>query len=249
MPRDAVTLIGSYLSPDVRKVLVSLCMKQIDYVIDPVVAGFDASARSNPVRQAPVLVDGSLQITDSTVICEYLEECYPQPALYPPTPQMRARARCLEAYAHSRMGEVFVWRLFNERVIKRYVWGEEADSAVVARAMEVHAPQVMDYLEHEFSRARPFLFGEFGIADIAVASYMRNAALAGYAIDAQRWPAMHAFVENALQHPAFTALREFEEISLRTPLGEQRQALEAAGAPVVAAMPIEAARRRGGLAV
>jgi glutathione S-transferase len=130
------------------------------------------------------------------------------------------------------MGEVFIWRLFNELVIKRYVWGEQADQAVVRKARETDAPQVLDYLEQEFSRERPFLFGELGIAHITVAAFVRNASFAGYVIDAARWPVMHAVVAHAWEHPGFIRLRTFEELSLNTPLAEQRDALLAAGAPI-----------------
>ena len=54
---------------------------------------------ANPKGQVPVLVDGGLTLFDSTVICEYLEEAYPLPALYPATPQERARCRLLELFA------------------------------------------------------------------------------------------------------------------------------------------------------
>lgn len=51
---------------------------------------------ANPKGQVPVLVDGDLAIFDSTVMFEYLDELYPNPPLYPATPQERARCRLLE---------------------------------------------------------------------------------------------------------------------------------------------------------
>ena len=42
-------------------------------------------------------------------------------------------------------------------------------------------------------------------------SFLRNASVAGFAIDQARWPAMHALERGALQHPAFLALQKFEE--------------------------------------
>jgi glutathione S-transferase len=235
MSHDAVTIVGSYLSPYIRKVLVCLALKQIDYLIEPIapVLGNDEFSRTRAPDRLPIFIDENVTLADSTVICEYLEERYPEPALYPTTPQARARARWIEEYADTRMGEVFIWRLFNERVIKQGEMGEQGDPAVASRAVDVQAPQVLDYLEREFSTARPFLFGAMGIADITVASFMRNAALAGYAIDQSRWPAMQACVQSALQHPAFVALEKFERVSLATPLPGQRDALKAAGAPLV----------------
>jgi glutathione S-transferase len=52
--------------------------------------------RINPKRQVPVLIDGDLEIFDSTQIFEYLEDIRPNPALWPATPAARAWARRLE---------------------------------------------------------------------------------------------------------------------------------------------------------
>ena len=52
--------------------------------------------RINPKRQVPVLVDGDLEIFDSTQIFEYLEHLRPTPALWPVDVRGRARARLLE---------------------------------------------------------------------------------------------------------------------------------------------------------
>ena len=53
-------------------------------------------ARLNPKRQVPVLIDGDVELYDSTLIFEYLEDRQPQPALWPAEPAARARARRLE---------------------------------------------------------------------------------------------------------------------------------------------------------
>ena len=52
--------------------------------------------RINPKRQVPVLVDGDLELFDSTQIFEYLEELQPTPPLWPADVRARARARRLE---------------------------------------------------------------------------------------------------------------------------------------------------------
>lgn len=103
----AVTVIGNYLSPYVRKVLVCLEFKGIRYEIDPIVPFFgnDEFARLSPLRRVPLLIDDAVAVSDSTVICEYLEDRYPEPRLVPRTPAQRARARWFEEYADSRMGD------------------------------------------------------------------------------------------------------------------------------------------------
>jgi glutathione S-transferase len=52
--------------------------------------------RVNPKRQVPVLIDGDLELFDSTQIFEYLESLKRDPALWPSEPRARARARLLE---------------------------------------------------------------------------------------------------------------------------------------------------------
>jgi glutathione S-transferase len=52
--------------------------------------------RVNPKRQVPVLIDGDVEIFDSAQIFEYLEDKWPSPPLWPPSPAERARARQLE---------------------------------------------------------------------------------------------------------------------------------------------------------
>jgi glutathione S-transferase len=47
----------------------------------------------NPAGVVPTLVHDGEIVTESTLICEYLDELYPDPPLLPPTPFGKARAR------------------------------------------------------------------------------------------------------------------------------------------------------------
>jgi glutathione S-transferase len=230
---DSVLVIGSYISPYVRKVLVALHLKGIDYRIDPIVPfyGDERFSRLSPVRRIPVLLDDRVTLADSSVICQYVEDRYPAPALYPRDVVDRANARWLEEFADTRMGEVFIWRLFNQLVINRFVWGEQVDRSIVDRAVNEEIPGILDYLEGLLP-ADGFLFGDVSIADISVAAFFRNAAFARYSIDAARWPKTAAFVTRVLALDAFARLRQFEDLSTRTPIDQHRAALRDAGAPV-----------------
>jgi len=243
-------IIGSYLSPYVRKVLVCLDIKGIPYEIDPIVPfyGNDEFARLSPVRRIPVFIEDQITLADSSVICEYLDERYPEPPLLPQGAQLRARARWLEEFADTRMGEVFIWHLFNQLVIRRFVWGETPDEQVLKKAREEEIPQVLDYLESALP-ADGFLFGAISIADVSLAVFFRNAAFARYAIDAGRWPKTAAFVSHALGHPSFAKLRPFEEVLLRTPIANHREVLKKAGAPVSAETFGTTTPRRGVLTI
>ncbi|HEY8121638.1 MAG TPA: glutathione S-transferase family protein [Myxococcota bacterium] len=243
---ERVTIIGSFISPYVRKVLAALHLKGIAYEIDPIVPFFgnDEFSRLSPLRRIPVLIDGDVTLCDSTVICEYLEERTPEPALLPRTARDRARSRWLEEFADTRLGDVLIWALFNQRVIRRGIWGEAADEAIVARALNEDIPECLDYLERELP-ADGFLFGALGVADLALAAPFRNAAFARFQIDAARWPKSAAFVARVLEHDAVARLRGFEEASLRTPPANVRDALATLGAPISARSWGEQKPRRG----
>ena len=241
-----VTIIGSYLSPYVRKVLVVLHLKGIAYDIDPIIPfmGDDRFSRLSPLRRIPVLLDGEVTLADSSVICQYLEDRHPEPALYPRDVVQRARARWLEEFADTRMGEVFIWRLFNQLVIRRFVWREQTDEALVARTLAEDVPAILDYLESEVPPAG-YLFGDLSIADVSIACFFRNAALARLTIDATRWPRSAAFVDRVLAGESFQRLRPFEERLMRTPIPEHRAVLIGMQAPVARETYATTVPRRG----
>src|SRR5215470_1793672 len=142
---DPVRIIGSYLSPYVRKVLVCLHAKGVAYEIDPIIPfhGNERFSTLSPLRRIPVLIDDRVTLSDSSVICQYLEDRHPTPAVYPADVADRARARWLEEFADTRMGDVFIWRLFNQLAIRPYVWGEASDKAVVEETLAREVPMVL----------------------------------------------------------------------------------------------------------
>ncbi len=241
-----IRIIGSYLSPYVRKVLACLDLKGLAYEIDPIVPymGDDRFTRLSPLRRVPVLIDDRVTLADSSVICQYLEDRHPTPALYPEDVADRARARWLEEFADSRMGDVFIWGLFDHVVISPAVWGTTRDRAVIDRIVSEEIPPVLDYLESQLP-GEGFLFGPLGIADISIAVFLRNAAFARYAVDPQRWPRTAGFVDRVLAQECLAKLQPYEALMLRTPIPEQRAALAKSGAPVCAETVGGGAPRRG----
>jgi glutathione S-transferase len=241
-----ILIVGSYLSPYVRKVLVCLEVKGLAYEVDHIVPFFgdDRFSKLSPLRRIPVLVDGDLVLSDSTAICEYLEDRQPEPALLPADIRDRARARWLEEFADTRMGDVFIWRLFNQIAIRPSVWGEKGDRELVDRTLKEDVPAVLDYLEGE-APAEGFRFGALSMADVAIACFFRNAGWVRFQIDAARWPRTSAWIARTLATPAFAKLARIEDAILRTPIHEQRAALRGLGAPVSAETYASTTARRG----
>ena len=79
---DPIQIVGSFLSPYVRKVLACLEWKGLAYAVDPIVPFFgnERFTALSPLRRVPVMVDGELALADSSVICQYLEDRYPTPS-------------------------------------------------------------------------------------------------------------------------------------------------------------------------
>jgi glutathione S-transferase len=227
-------IIGSYVSPYVRKVLACLHLKGLDYEIDPITPFFGGEEfdRLSPLRRIPVLVEDELALSDSSVICAYLDEAYPQRPLLPERAKDRAKARWLEEYADTRLGDVFIWGLFYQKFVRSAVWGEPGDPARIEKTLSQDVPREMDYLEGQLP-ADGYLFGEIGLADIAIASFFRNGAYAGFEVDKDRWPRTARFVVDTLAHDIFAFTLPFEQAQLSTDPKGRRQALLAAGAPLV----------------
>jgi glutathione S-transferase len=179
-----------------------------------------------------VLIDGDVTLSDSTVICEYLEEAYPERALLPAGVKDRARSRWLEEYADTRLGDVFIWGLFYPKFVHPMIWGEPGDQQRIERTLAQDVPRELDYLERHLPTSG-FLFGaDIGLADISIATFFRNAAYISVHIDPHRWPRTAAYIERALAQPCFAATLPFEQAQLGTDPKGRRQALLAAGAPL-----------------
>jgi glutathione S-transferase len=228
-------VIGSFVSPYVRKVLACMHLKGLAYEIDPITPFFgnDEFRRLSPLSRIPVLIDGDFCTSDSSVICAYLDDAYPGAPLLPADPKDRARARWLEEFADTRLGDLFIWGLFYQRIVRPLVWGEPSDEQRIAQTVNEDAPAALDYLEGVLP-GTGWIFGDFGLPDIAIASFFRNAAYADFEPDADRWPRVATFVQRALAHDAFASTLPFEDIQRSVDIKGRRQALLDAGAPLTA---------------
>ncbi len=236
MTAPDVQIIGSYLSPYVRKVLAILELKGVSYEIDPIVPFFgnEEFSRLSPLRRIPVLIDSSTDqvVNDSTVIIEYLEERYPNPSVFPQGPFMRSQARWIEEYADSRLGDVFIWQVFNQN-IRKFVWGLEVDEVMLENALQIEIPSIMEYLE-KLAPSDGFLLGEYSLADIALAAFFRNLQFARCELDSNKWPNTLALIARVFERKEFTSLAAYEQVSLRVPAADQRNALLDTDAPIMA---------------
>jgi glutathione S-transferase len=120
----------------------------------------------NPKGQVPVLVDGDLSLYDSTVILEYLEDAYPEPALYPRSPRDRARCRLLDLFADEVMLAPLRF-LMHRTEPKPDDPGRWEAKEMKAREAEPGIAGHFAELDREL-QGRDYLCGAFSAADIAV---------------------------------------------------------------------------------
>lgn len=113
--------------------------------------------RINPKGQVPVLVDGDLELFDSTQIFEYFETLKPEPALWPAEPKARARARLLE----HNSDEVYF------PPIVRLMGLQNAPDDPAAVAARAASAAYCDEMERILG-AQEWLIGSFSYADIAL---------------------------------------------------------------------------------
>ena len=245
-----IRIIGNHVSPYARKVFLSLDHKGADYEVDPIVPFFgdDRFTRLNPLRRIPVLIEGDLVIPDSTVICEYLDDGYPTKPLYPRDPADRARARWLEEFADSRLGDLIIWKLFFQRNVRPRVWKQECDEGAIADLLAHELPEAVDWVETQ-APVDGFVFGELSMVDLTYASFFRNAALAGWRPDTARWPRTAAWIDRVTATPLFARSMVFEQIMVTTPGKELFAALEGAGLKVTRDSVRDREPRRGPMSV
>jgi glutathione S-transferase len=249
LPAQA-TIIGGPGSPYVRKVLAVCEMKGVPYRLDPIVPFFgdDRFSELNPLRRIPVFIDDEVSVSDSTVICEYLEERYPSPALLPATPAERARARWIEEFADTRIGDVFIWRIFYEAVINPFIWQKPRDREKIARIVAEELPEVMGHLE-KLAPADGFLFGAVSIADISVAVSFRNLMWARVELDKARWPKASAWVERTTATPALAKATRMADKIVQAMPDRHRAILAELGVPLTETTVAAGAPRRGPMTV
>ncbi len=221
------TIIGSPVSPYVRKVLAACAVKGVEVEIDPVspmVTKPEFRALS-PLRRIPVWIEGDVTLCDSSIIVQYIEESRPGPSLWPADPVRRARARYIEEFADTRLFDVLGWRLFFQIGLKPIFFGEAGDEAMIQQARETDAPEMFDYLEGLMPEDG-FLFGDLSLADLSLAPAFFNAAAVGLSPEPGRWPRLSAWLERMEAETPLGHLNKLAGKLMRTPLHAHRTRLE-----------------------
>lgn len=139
----------TFLSPFPTRVRMMLYAKgiEIPFVEPP---GIHDSRESkgnyfaiNPLGRVPALeLDDGRVLPESEVICEYLEDAFPEPSLRPADPWARAQVRLI-----SRLCDIYLVMamvpLFNASALPRKQWSPQRIDAALKEVRKA-----LDYLEH-----------------------------------------------------------------------------------------------------
>ena len=101
---------------------IILAAKDVGYqyeVLDDSKTHLDEFSDINPEGKLPFFIDRDLQLSNVTIICEYLDERFPHPPLMPIEPAMRARYRAALSYVYEDLYASFVrTQSINKKTVK-----------------------------------------------------------------------------------------------------------------------------------
>jgi glutathione S-transferase len=192
-----LTLFDDVFSPYARKVRIALLEKGVPFSRVRALHG-DCNRTDfldvNPRAEVPALLDDGFALYDSTVICEYLEERHPTPALCPREPRARARCRLVEDLADTQLDAA----LYAVAVVEL---GRSESHPAMHAAAGRDVQRLYDELERTLAGGT-HLCGEYSVADIAVYPHVMAAAFLGFPVDPARQPGLGAWLGRMAERPA-----------------------------------------------
>jgi len=163
------------LSPFCRKVRLVLAEKKMDVELIEE-RYWDQSTeflRRNPAGKVPILRHEGALLTESTPICEYIEELNPNPTLIPKDAKARYEMRRLVSWFDDKFHHEVTSNLLYERVNKKVSGQGFPDSKNIkegARKIKYHLDYMAWLLEH-----RRWLAGDtMTLADFAAAAHLSS---------------------------------------------------------------------------
>ena len=204
------TLYSNYLNSAGERVRIALALKGIDYdYVSVGQMGWDVYEAINPQRLMPALKIGDHMVPQATAILEYLEETYPEPALLPADPVLRAQARGFAQHVVSEMHAIDVIR------VRRFLHHElGVDEAGIDHWQRHWFDKGFSALEELLARrltAWPFCFGEApGWADLHLVPQVAK-GLTRFNVDMSPFPLIDGVFKACVDLPAFVAATPAEQ--------------------------------------
>lgn len=218
------TLYHLWLHPFSRKVRIVLAEKKLEFKseIEPIWERRTEFLAMNPAGDVPVLVEADgTTLANSLVICEYLDEVYPEPTLLGTDPVQKAEVRRLTCWFDIKFNQEVTENLVGEKLMKRFLkMGEPHGPSIRAGHANIHYH--MDYIGF-LTEKRNWLAGDaFSLADVTAAAHLsaidyigdvpwdeHQAAKDWYARVKSR-PSFQSLLEDRI--PGFLPARHYENV-------------------------------------
>ena len=200
-------LYGAPLSPFVRKTMLTLAYKGVEY--DQIIVSPENRTEDffhiSPLGKIPAYKDDRVELCDSTVICEYLDDKYPTPELFPFGAAQRARTRWYEEYADTALAEICGHKIFRNSFLKPIVLDRKPDRDQLEKAIAEELPKALDFLELELADKRYFVAGILSMADLAVSSQLLSLRICSISLDLSRWPRLGSYLSRLCTRDIYQA--------------------------------------------
>jgi glutathione S-transferase len=169
------------VSPYAQSVKIALREKGVEFsttLPNDVKTGEAASAfkGANPRLEVPAFIDGDVQLFETPVILEYIEDKWPSPSLFPKDPAKRAEAR-LSAHVVLTQYEAVLWAVGSELRLFKRATGKLAEE-ILQNSQKI-ANVLQDWLTTRLGSSPYFSGSDFGYADIAIAPIIASSVNGG----------------------------------------------------------------------
>jgi glutathione S-transferase len=186
-----LTLFTNGFSPFARKVAMALAYKGLDHEsVDGLThANRDRLLAVNPRAEVPVLVDDDIVVVNSSDICAYLDQRYPERPIYPQALKARVEARALERLADTRIDAIML-------DCSIWTWADRKDPPLPGlkeagqRDLDTIFARVEETLGHYTS---PLPFAHLTIAEFALWPHLAALRPLGFALDPEKYPRLAAW--------------------------------------------------------
>ncbi len=200
-------LFHFWLNPFSRKVRLALTEKKMDFKLE-IEKTWERRTEflaMNPAGDVPVLIeqDGTI-LSNSLVICEYLEEVYPEVNLIGRDPVQRAETRRLIHWFDRKFNKEVTENLVGEKLMKSFLnMGEPHGPSIRAGRANIHYH--LDYIGF-LTEKREWIAGDYlSLADIAAAAHLSSIDYIGD-VPWEQHPAARKWYEKIKKRPGFQGL-------------------------------------------
>jgi glutathione S-transferase len=191
-------IFGAYLSPFVRKVVLAMEHKGVEFELVNAAPGMlpEGYELKHPLKKIPTFQDEEICVPDSSVICQYLDDKYPEAKIIPTDPVLKAKALWIEEFSDSKLAETCGGALFFQRFMKP-LFGKKSNEEMVEKNLNGPMKEALAYLDSVcLERESSFLVGKtVTVADFAVVSHFINAKYVGYEPDIVEFPNFVAYMK------------------------------------------------------